>query len=56
MSYISDWLNSDGSEEAYRTFKAAAILENARDRYEREREDEDLVIDNDFYDESEGGE
>lgn len=45
MSYISDWLASDGSEEAYRDFKMAAAEENARDRWEREQED--LVIDDD---------
>ena len=55
MSFVSDFLNSDGSEEAYRTFKAAAILENARDRFERERDEAELVID-DYDDESEGEE
>ena len=53
MSYISDFLASDGSEDAYRDYKIAASRENARDRWEREQDE--LVIDDgyDGYDESE---
>lgn len=32
MSYISDWLASDGGEEAYRDYKMAAAEENRRER------------------------
>lgn len=52
MSFISDFLVSDGGEEAYNTFRAAAILENARERYAMEREEAELAID-DGYDEYE---
>lgn len=45
MSYISDWLASDGSEEAYREYQMAAARENARDRWEREHMYDDLQID-----------
>jgi len=49
MSYISDWLASDGSAEAYQTYKAEAQKEDARERayiddFERYADDEDLVI------------
>lgn len=32
MSYISDFLASDGSEEAYRDYKMAAAREDAKER------------------------
>ena len=42
MSYISDWLHSEQTEEDYRDYQMAAARENARDRWEREHEyDED---------------
>ena len=53
MSYISDFLASDGSEEAYQEYKQAAARENRVERetirdWERNAyENVDLVIDND---------
>lgn len=53
MSYISDFLASDGSEEAYLEYKQAAARENRVERetirdWERNAyENVDLVIDND---------
>ena len=46
MSFIGDFLSSDGGEDAYATYRMAMLRENARDRYEREHEFDD-------YDESE---
>ena len=56
MSYISDWLHSEQTEDDYRTYCWAASREDAMEReaWEREMYDDELVIDNDFYDESEG--
>ena len=52
MSFIGDFLSSDGGEDAYLEYRRALIRENARERYEREHEFDDLEID-DGYDEYE---
>jgi len=42
MSYISDWLHSEQTEDDYIAYHNAAVEDNARDRWEREHEyDED---------------
>lgn len=41
MSYISDWLHSEQTEDDYITYRNAAARENARDRWEREHEYDD---------------
>ena len=38
MSFIGDFLSSDGGEDAYREYRNAMLRENARERYEREHE------------------
>ena len=48
MSYISDWLHSEQTEDDYITYHNAAARENARDRWEREHEYDDY--DNDYED------
>ena len=41
MSFISDWLASDGSEEAWQEFKRAVAKENAEERSEKEITDQE---------------
>lgn len=41
MSYISDWLHSEQTENDYITYHNAAVEDNARDRWEREHEYDD---------------
>ena len=41
MSFISDWLASDGSYEAWQEFKQAAAKENDRERQEKETTDQE---------------
>lgn len=41
MSYISDWLHSEQTEDDYITYHNAAVRDNARDRWEREHEYDD---------------
>lgn len=38
MSYISDYIHSDHTEEDEYEYEQNAIRDNARDRYEREHE------------------
>ena len=38
MSFIGDFLSSDGGEDAYREYRMAMLRENARQRYEQEHE------------------
>lgn len=51
MSYISDWLHSEQTEEDYRDYCNAAARENARDRWEREHEYDDYEDYEDYEDE-----
>ena len=48
MSYISDWLHSEQTEDDYITYHNAAVRDNARDRWEHEHEYDDY--DNDYED------
>ena len=41
MSFISDWLASDGSYEAWQEFKRAAAKENAGESPEKETTDQE---------------
>lgn len=41
MSYISDWLHSEQTEDDYITYHNAAVEDNARYRWEREHEYDD---------------
>lgn len=41
MSFIGDFLSSDGGADAYWEYRRALARENARERYEREHECDD---------------
>ena len=41
MSFIGDFLSSDGGSDAYLEYRRALARENARERYEREHEFDD---------------